>query len=58
MSMNALEQVPFQTLLGPLEEAAQPVTAPDVVLPDCTRILQGAEVSHFKLCFCARILSR
>lgn len=44
--MNALDQVPFQTLLGPLEEAAQPMTAPDIIVPDCTRILQGAEVSH------------
>eukprot|EP00066_Takifugu_rubripes_P004428 XP_003967797.1 PREDICTED: ubiquitin-associated protein 1-like [Takifugu rubripes] len=46
--MNALDQVPFQTLLGPLEEAAQPMTAPDIIVPDCTRILQGAEYG-FKL---------
>lgn len=55
--MNALDQVPFQTLLGPLEEAVQPMTAPDIIVPDCTRILHGAEVFHFKQRFCAWVLS-
>lgn len=51
--MNALDQVPFQTLLGPLEEALLPMTAPDIIVPDRTRILRGAEVFRFKQCFSA-----
>ncbi|KAM3608976.1 uncharacterized protein V6R79_007899 [Siganus canaliculatus] len=41
--MNSLEDVPFQTLLGPLQEEMQLVTAPDIVLPDCQQILQETE---------------
>ncbi|XP_041794331.1 ubiquitin-associated protein 1-like [Chelmon rostratus] len=41
--MNTLEDVMFQTLLGPLEEEVQLVTAPDIALPDCHRILQDTE---------------
>ncbi|XP_070686623.1 ubiquitin-associated protein 1-like [Pempheris klunzingeri] len=46
--MNALEDIPFQTLLGPLEEEVQPVTAPDITVPDCQRILRDNEYG-FKL---------
>ncbi|KAL3061386.1 hypothetical protein OYC64_009547 [Pagothenia borchgrevinki] len=38
--MSTLEDVPFQTLLGPLQEE---VTAPDIALPDCPRILRDTE---------------
>ncbi|XP_037624141.1 ubiquitin-associated protein 1-like [Sebastes umbrosus] len=41
--MNTLEDVPFQTLLGPLEEEMQLVTAPDISIPDCHRILRDTE---------------
>ncbi|XP_034032074.1 ubiquitin-associated protein 1-like isoform X2 [Thalassophryne amazonica] len=41
--MNTLEDVPFQTLLGRLEEDLQLVKAPDVTVPDCCRILQETE---------------
>lgn len=44
-AMNALEDVPFQTLLGPLREEVELVTAPDVTVPDCHRILRETEVS-------------
>lgn len=46
MRMNTLEDVPFQTLLGPLEEEMQLVTAPDISIPDCHRILRDTEVTH------------
>lgn len=45
--MTALDQVPFQTPLGPLTEEVWPVTAPDIILPDCTQIIRDTEV-HFK----------
>ncbi|KAF3854935.1 hypothetical protein F7725_022990 [Dissostichus mawsoni] len=38
--MSTLEDVPFQNLLGPLQEE---VTAPDIALPDCPRILRDTE---------------
>ncbi|XP_053175685.1 ubiquitin-associated protein 1-like [Scomber japonicus] len=41
--MNVLEDVPFQTMLGPLEEEVQLVTAPDVTVPDYQRILRETE---------------
>ncbi|XP_034736019.1 ubiquitin-associated protein 1-like [Etheostoma cragini] len=41
--MNTLEDVPFQTLLGPLDEEVLRVTAPDITVPDCHRILQDTE---------------
>ncbi|XP_033491458.2 uncharacterized protein LOC117262562 [Epinephelus lanceolatus] len=41
--MNALEDVPFQTPLGPLEEEAQLVTAPHIAVPDCQQILRHTE---------------
>ncbi|XP_026221070.1 ubiquitin-associated protein 1-like [Anabas testudineus] len=42
-TMNILEDVPFQTPLGPLKEDVQMVTAPDVNVPDCRQILQETE---------------
>lgn len=47
--MNALEEVPFQTPLGPLEEEVHPVTAPDVTVPDCHQILRDTEVAQFNV---------
>lgn len=44
--MNALEEVPFQTTLGPLEEEVELVTAPDITVPDCHQILRDTEVTH------------
>ncbi|XP_059191559.1 ubiquitin-associated protein 1-like [Centropristis striata] len=41
--MNTLEDVPFQTLLGPLEEEVQLVMAPDITIPDCRQILRDTE---------------
>ncbi|KAM9351825.1 uncharacterized protein ABDE67_006674 [Symphorus nematophorus] len=41
--MNTLEDVPFQTLLGPLEEEVQLVTAPVITVPDCQQIIQDTE---------------
>ncbi|XP_042351526.1 ubiquitin-associated protein 1-like [Plectropomus leopardus] len=41
--MNTLEDIPFTTPLGPLQEEVQLVTAPDITLPDCHRILQETE---------------
>ncbi|XP_034541001.1 ubiquitin-associated protein 1-like [Notolabrus celidotus] len=41
--MSPLEDVPFHTLLGPLQEEVQLVTAPDITLPDCGRILQNSK---------------
>ncbi|XP_056243114.1 ubiquitin-associated protein 1-like [Seriola aureovittata] len=38
--MNPLEDVPLQTLLGPLEEEIHMVTAPDITIPDCQKILR------------------
>lgn len=46
--MNSLDQVPFQTQLGPLDEEVQLVAAPVIVLPDCEQILRDTEVLHFK----------
>ncbi|XP_070764214.1 ubiquitin-associated protein 1-like [Enoplosus armatus] len=43
VKMNSLEDVPFQTLLGPLEEEVQLVTAPDITVPDCHQILRHTE---------------
>lgn len=42
--MNSLDQVPFQTQLGLLDEEVQLVTAPEIILPDCTQILRDTEV--------------
>ncbi|XP_069384275.1 ubiquitin-associated protein 1-like [Paralichthys olivaceus] len=41
--MNMLEDVPFQTMLGPLEEEVQVVTAPDITTPDCHQTLRETE---------------
>ncbi|XP_041652676.1 ubiquitin-associated protein 1-like [Cheilinus undulatus] len=41
--MNPLEDVPFQTLLGPLQEEVKILTAPDITVPDCGRLLQDTE---------------
>uniref|UniRef100_UPI0037E72620 ubiquitin-associated protein 1-like n=1 Tax=Semicossyphus pulcher TaxID=241346 RepID=UPI0037E72620 len=41
--MNTLEDVPFQTSLGPLQEEVQFVTAPDITLPDRGQILQDTQ---------------
>ncbi|KAK2842392.1 hypothetical protein Q5P01_012592 [Channa striata] len=38
-----MEDVPFQTSLGPLEQDVHMVTAPNVTVPDCHRILQETE---------------
>ncbi|XP_028285840.1 ubiquitin-associated protein 1-like [Parambassis ranga] len=38
--MSVLDDIPFQTLLGPLEEEVTPVSAPDITLPDCQQIMQ------------------
>ncbi|KAF7663257.1 hypothetical protein LDENG_00215580 [Lucifuga dentata] len=43
--MNSLEDVPFQTPLGTLEEQQQLVTAADITIPDCHQILQETEWS-------------
>lgn len=44
--MNMLEDVPFQTPLGPLQEDFQMVTAPDVTVPNCHHILRETEVTY------------
>lgn len=44
--MNMLEDVPFQTELGPLEEEMQLLPAPDITLPDCRQIMKETEVKH------------
>ncbi|XP_019130589.2 ubiquitin-associated protein 1-like [Larimichthys crocea] len=54
VKMNALEDVPFQTMLGPLEEEVQLVTAPDITVPDCQQILRDNE---YKFSLEKRILS-
>ncbi|XP_029952655.1 ubiquitin-associated protein 1-like [Salarias fasciatus] len=41
--MNVLEDVLFQTLLGPLEEQAQRVEAPSITVPDCQQIMQDTK---------------
>ncbi|KAM7002626.1 LOW QUALITY PROTEIN: uncharacterized protein LKV04_003891 [Tautogolabrus adspersus] len=41
--MNPLDDVLFQTPLGPLREEVQLVTAPDFPIPDCGRILRDTE---------------
>ncbi|CAJ1056499.1 ubiquitin-associated protein 1-like [Xyrichtys novacula] len=41
--MNPLEDIPFQTFLGPLREEVQLVAAPEISIPDCGRILQDTE---------------
>ncbi|XP_029010061.1 ubiquitin-associated protein 1-like [Betta splendens] len=41
--MNVLDEVPFQTLLGPLQEDVQMVVAPDITVPDCHQILRETE---------------
>ncbi|XP_069564311.1 ubiquitin-associated protein 1-like [Brachyistius frenatus] len=46
--MNSLEDVPFQTPLGPAEEEVLLLTAPDITVPDCHQILQETEYG-FKL---------
>lgn len=55
--MNSLEQVPFQTQLGPLDKEVRLVTAPDIVLPDCAQILRDTEVLHCNYCLCVGIFS-
>lgn len=55
--MNFLDQVLFQTQLGPLHEEVQLVTAPDIVLPDCAQILRDTEVLLFRHCLCDKIFS-
>lgn len=42
--MNALDEVPFQTMLGPLEDNLQLVTAPYIHVPDSRQILRDTEV--------------
>lgn len=50
VGMNALDEVPFQTTLGPLQDELQLVTAPCVHVPDSRQILRDTEVrSHFAL---------
>uniref|UniRef100_A0A3Q0S5P0 Ubiquitin associated protein 1-like a n=1 Tax=Amphilophus citrinellus TaxID=61819 RepID=A0A3Q0S5P0_AMPCI len=44
--MNMLEDVPFQTQLGPLEEEVQLLPAPEITVPDCHQIMQETEVAH------------
>lgn len=44
--MNALDDVLFQTMMGPLEEDVQLVTAPDITVPDCHQILRDTEVTR------------
>ncbi|XP_029138260.2 ubiquitin-associated protein 1-like [Labrus bergylta] len=41
--MSPLDDVPFQTPLGPLREEVQLVTVPDITLPDCGWILRDTE---------------
>ncbi|KAM9377778.1 ubiquitin-associated protein 1-like [Pholidichthys leucotaenia] len=41
--MNFLEDVPFQTPLGPLEEEMQLSTVPDIPVPDCHQIMKETE---------------
>ncbi|XP_022048585.2 ubiquitin-associated protein 1-like [Acanthochromis polyacanthus] len=41
--MNVLEDVPFQTCLGPLEEEVQLLTAPDITEPNCLQIMKETE---------------
>ncbi|XP_029991529.1 ubiquitin-associated protein 1-like [Sphaeramia orbicularis] len=41
--MNTLEDVPFQTPLGALQEEVQLVTDPGIIIPDCKQILQETE---------------
>lgn len=55
--MNSLDQVPFQTQLGPLDEEVRLVTAPDIVLPDWAQILRETEVFHFRHCLSEKIFS-
>ncbi|XP_035520748.1 ubiquitin-associated protein 1-like [Morone saxatilis] len=43
VKMNPLEDVPFQTLLGPLEEEVELVAAPNIAEPDCRQILRDTE---------------
>nr|XP_043892572.1 ubiquitin-associated protein 1-like [Solea senegalensis] len=46
--MSTLEDVPFQTTQGPLEEEVQVVTAPDLTTSDLQRVLRETEY-NFKL---------
>ncbi|XP_072291201.1 ubiquitin-associated protein 1-like [Eucyclogobius newberryi] len=41
--MNTLEDVPFQTVVGPLQEGVPAVTAPKISIPDCAQILQETQ---------------
>ncbi|XP_040893983.1 ubiquitin-associated protein 1-like [Toxotes jaculatrix] len=43
VTMNLLEDVPFQTSLGPLKEEVQMATAPDITIPNCHQILRETE---------------
>lgn len=43
MMMNTLEDVPFQTPLGPLQEEVELATDPEITIPDCKQILQESE---------------
>lgn len=44
--MSALDEVLFQTTLGPPQEEVQLVTAPDITVPDCQQILRDTEVTQ------------
>lgn len=46
VTMNFLEDVPFQTQLGPLEEEVQLLTAPDITVQDCQQLMKETEVSQ------------
>uniref|UniRef100_A0A8C7YFT9 Ubiquitin associated protein 1-like a n=1 Tax=Oryzias sinensis TaxID=183150 RepID=A0A8C7YFT9_9TELE len=41
--MNIVEDVPFQTPVGPLGAEVQLVTAPEIAVPDCHQIMQDTQ---------------
>lgn len=43
VTMNTLEDVPFETFLGPLQEGLPRVTAPEISVYDCAQILQETQ---------------
>lgn len=45
--MNIVEDVPFQTPVGPLGAEVQLVTAPEIAVPDCHQIMQDTQVTYF-----------
>jgi len=45
--MSILEDVPFQTPVGPLGVEMQLSTAPDITVADCHQMMQQTEVPHF-----------